>query len=150
MKTKEELKKYNNEWYKNLSKEQIEKRKNSTRKWHKKFSSKNPEIIKKRNKKQYKSNIEKRNDYRLKYTYGITLKEYDSLYIKQGGVCDICKQPESTRTESGLLKKLSVDHDHDTGKNRGLLCGNCNIGLGKFKDSVLFLESAKQYLIKNL
>lgn len=56
----------------------------------------------------------------------------------QGGCCAICKAPKGN--------KLCVDHDHRTGKVRGLLCSNCNAGLGMFKDSEDLLQSAKGYL----
>lgn len=72
--------------------------------------------------------------------YGITEIDYERLLVEQGGACAICRNPSTGR-------RLSVDHDHDTGRVRGLLCFTCNIGLGSFKDSILRLESAIEYLI---
>jgi hypothetical protein len=74
--------------------------------------------------------------------YGITLKDYEHLYILQNGVCAICRKPEGRKGKVFLV----VDHDHETGKVRGLLCSNCNSGLGFFKDSLESLSSARQYL----
>jgi hypothetical protein len=79
---------------------------------------------------------------KIKKKYGITLEEYDALETQQGGVCAICKQlPSDPRGY-----RLHVDHCHITGDIRGLLCSNCNAGLGRFKDSVERLQSAIEYL----
>lgn len=59
--------------------------------------------------------------YQLKSLYGITLEEYDRLLAKQNGVCAVC-----LRAPYGKYKWLYVDHDHSTGKIRGLLCLRCN------------------------
>lgn len=74
--------------------------------------------------------------YCLKYKYGITLDQFDAMSKAQGGVCKICRRPE----------KLVVDHDHVTGKVRGLLCNDCNTTLGKFNDEAPRFLSAVQYL----
>lgn len=76
----------------------------------------------------------------LKRRFDITPDDYDQLLCEQGGVCAICKKTCST----GI--RLAVDHNHTTGKVRGLLCTGCNTGLGKFKDSVELLTSAIAYL----
>ena len=76
--------------------------------------------------------------------YGIDSKEYDRLLCLQGEVCAICKQPEVCKRRGKILP-LSVDHDHATGKVRGLLCTICNRGLGCFKDSPELLRSAAAY-----
>ena len=76
----------------------------------------------------------------LKKKYGITLDDYNLMYKEQKGVCAICDLEEL----SG--KRLAVDHCHETGKVRGLLCFACNTSLGKFNDSISTLESAINYL----
>lgn len=81
----------------------------------------------------------------LKDNYGMTLAEYDALLIRQKGLCAICKQPSKDMMK-GKVKALAVDHDHKTGKIRGLLCKNCNVGLGSFADSVKNLKEAITYL----
>jgi hypothetical protein len=78
----------------------------------------------------------------IERVYGITLKEYENLYIKQNGMCAICHHPEPVK--SRLF--LAVDHDHKTGKVRGLLCSKCNMALGSFDDSIHSLLSAIRYL----
>lgn len=55
--------------------------------------------------------------------YGITVQDYDRMLTRQRGVCAICLKPEKNRM-------LAVDHDHDTGRVRGLLCTTCNNALG--------------------
>ena len=78
--------------------------------------------------------------------YNMTLEDYDQMLDKQKGVCAICGESE-TRRLHGVIARLSVDHDHKTGKVRGLLCTNCNVGLG-YLDNKLWFSSAKQYLKK--
>lgn len=65
----------------------------------------------------------KRYEAQLKCNYGITLDDYDKLCLDQNNVCAICEQPQ-------LHQRLSVDHCHNTGKVRGLLCQSCNLTLG--------------------
>src|SRR5438105_9932161 len=60
----------------------------------------------------------------LKKKFGITQAEYDQMFEEQDGVCKICRKPES-RICRGILCRLAVDHDHKTGKVRGLLCSKC-------------------------
>jgi uncharacterized C2H2 Zn-finger protein len=80
----------------------------------------------------------------LKQLYGMTEAEYQVLLEQQGGVCGICRcLPADER--SGPTR-LVVDHDHATGRVRGLLCRGCNLGLGCLKDDVVLLTSAIRYL----
>ena len=93
------------------------------------------------------SEYDKYLDWRYKYRYGITYQEYLGLEAKQNGVCALCKQPETqVDTRRNKLKRLAVDHSHETGTVRGLLCHECNTGLGKFKDSPALLKAAIKYL----
>lgn len=84
----------------------------------------------------------------LRDNFGISLDEYNQMLSAQNGVCAICKQPE-THKRNDKVKALAVDHDHGTGKIRGLLCADCNTGIGKLKDSVNVLQSAIDYLRKH-
>ncbi len=77
--------------------------------------------------------------------FGITLKQYGDMLLAQNGCCAICKHPE-TATRNGVVKALAVDHDHETGAIRGLLCVACNTGIGKFKDDRNLMLSAVKYL----
>jgi hypothetical protein len=76
----------------------------------------------------------------LKRKYGLTLAQYDAMLEAQGGVCAICRQP---RPEE---RTLHVDHDHETGAIRGLLCFTCNNALGNFRDEPELFHAAAQYL----
>lgn len=79
--------------------------------------------------------------------YGITREDYDLLFEKQNGLCAICKEPETKIVKwSGRLLPLSVDHDHVTGKIRGLLCNRCNRVLGMIKDDAQIARSILEYL----
>ena len=79
----------------------------------------------------------------LKKTYGVTKEEYLEMFYNQGGACWICsKTPE----ENG--QSLAVDHCHDTGKVRGLLCSQCNLMLGYAEDNIGTLATAIKYLRK--
>ncbi len=83
---------------------------------------------------------EYRRRQRLK-RYGITPEEYDRILAAQGGGCGICGGPlPPYRTF------YEIDHDHFTGLVRGLLCPNCNLGLGQFQDSKELLLRALAYL----
>lgn len=78
-------------------------------------------------------------EHRLRQ-YDLTQEQYTVMYDHQKGVCWICKHVPSS-------KQLHIDHDHRTGKVRGLLCYRCNVGLGFFKDDIDRLEDAIQYLL---
>lgn len=81
-----------------------------------------------------------------KHLYGITLEEYASLLDKQGGVCAICHRPERAKMKNGKRLRLAVDHDHNTGKIRGLLCGPCNRSLGAVGENIKILKATISYL----
>ncbi len=80
----------------------------------------------------------------LRQRYGITVDRFNSILESQGGVCLICREPETGRQHN--RKRLSVDHCHKTGKIRGLLCGRCNRAIGLFKDSPMLVRAASIYL----
>ena len=84
--------------------------------------------------------VTKQKVYDLKRNYNLTLSEYRELSFKQDHSCKIC----------GVIAKLHVDHGHSNGKVRGLLCTQCNVGLGYFKDSIQNLEKAKEYLLASI
>ena len=79
--------------------------------------------------------------YNLKRKFGITPDDYKQMLKKQSGCCAICSFPQNGRC-------LDVDHDHKTGKLRGLLCRRCNLGIGKFKDNLILLDVASMYLYR--
>lgn len=75
----------------------------------------------------------------LKWNYGLTEKDYKILLESQKGLCGICRMIPGR-------KKLSIDHNHGTGKVRGLLCNNCNAGIGFLKDDSSLLKRASNYI----
>ena len=77
---------------------------------------------------------------RIKAQYGLTEEDYKRLLVLQAGVCAVCQTSCSTG------KRLAVDHDHASGRIRGLLCTSCNNGLGRFKDDPKLLIRAADYL----
>ena len=90
-----------------------------------------------------------RRDFKRRDKYKISDEWFRDLLKQQKGVCAICKQKESYYLpKSNYIRELCVDHCHVTGKIRGLLCTQCNIALGKFKDSKESLFSAIEYLEK--
>lgn len=107
--------------------------------------NKNKEKIKQRSrlrhKTLYKLFPEKKKDQSLRHKYKITLNEYNSLLQKQNYCCKICQLSKSEN-----FKALAVDHNHITNTIRGLLCDNCNKGLGCFKDNIATLKTAILYL----
>ncbi len=92
------------------------------------------------------ANPDKKLNQRMR-KYGITANDYHRILEEQGGGCAICGVKNSgDRKES----RLHVDHCHDTGKVRGVLCSNCNLGIGKFKHDSEILIKAAMYLRASL
>ena len=95
--------------------------------WHKKDRTDNPDKVKKQVRKAI-----------LKMKYSITLEDYQQMCEKQNNLCAICHEPDT--------RDLSVDHNHITGKVRGLLCQYCNLAIGNMKEDIVRLQSAIEYL----
>ena len=115
------------------------------------YNKSNSEKAKLQSKKWQKNNPQRVKGLKLRTFWpnlgaNEALIEYKKLLQSQRGLCAICRLPETQRHQHGKLRDLAVDHDHKTGKVRGLLCGNCNHGLGRFKDSVYALQRAVEYL----
>jgi len=94
---------------------------------------------------------EKRKHSILKKKFGITFAEYKKIFEIQDGICAICGKKETKvqrRRKDGIeiIDSLNVDHDHETGKVRGLLCFRCNTGIGKLYDNPDLLRKAADYL----
>lgn len=81
----------------------------------------------------------------IQQKYGITAEQYAALLAEQNGGCAICERPE-TALRKGKTRLLCVDHEHETGRIRGLLCSDCNRAVGLFKDEVRLLTRASHYL----
>lgn len=86
-------------------------------------------------------------DYNLK-SYGIDITDYNIMFENQKGCCKICNTHIS-ELNLKIKKSLCVDHNHETGKVRGLLCDKCNRGLGLFCDDENLLYKAMEYLNRN-
>lgn len=83
----------------------------------------------------------------LKKAYGLELEDYEALVALQRGKCFICGSTDPGGKVSRYMEsRFAVDHCHETGKLRGLLCKSCNQGLGLFKDNIASLERAILYL----
>lgn len=114
------------------------KRRNTRRKNHPTKADYYKEQVKKRSRKSYLRNS-------IKKKYGITTEDYLQMLDSQDRKCAIC-----SKTVIENNRYLSVDHCHTTGKVRGLLCSNCNLGLGYFQDNIDFLLNAVEYLKKDV
>lgn len=101
---------------------------------------KNKSKIRLHSKKYRENNKDKIKERKLKFFFGITLEEYEKINNSQNKACAIC----------GFIcsvgNYLAVDHCHRTGAIRGLLCNQCNLGIGNFKDDKKLLENAISYL----
>lgn len=85
----------------------------------------------------------------LRKKYGILLEDYERMLQQQSGVCAICKQPEQQHSwNTERVSSLAVDHNHKTGRNRGLLCHRCNRVLGAVNDDIDILVALKEYVEK--
>lgn len=120
--------------------------------WDKKRRQDNPEVKKKINylarkrmKKWLKSDDNKKSylNSRIKYRYGVTLEFINEYKDKTGNKCEICREIRITKK---IPKGLVIDHNHKTGKFRGILCDKCNRGIGYFLENTNSLKNAIKYL----
>lgn len=100
------------------------------------FNEKYPEKVAESQTKWKAENPDGTKNIKRKHLYGLTKEEYKALQTKQQGQCAICFQE----------KPLQIDHCHETGKVRGLLCGPCNRGIGLFEENISSLRNAIEYL----
>lgn len=105
------------------------------------WREKNKERWKVIKRREYQKNKQRYKNTHLKTLYNISILEYEDLLKKQNYACKICKLNEST-----LSRKLAVDHNHKTGKIRGLLCSNCNSAIGKLQDDSTLIQTAAKYV----
>ena len=91
-----------------------------------------------------KQNPDRVKNYKLKYSFGITLVQYNEMFQAQKGLCLGCY-----KHQTNFKRAFSVDHDHKTGKIRGLLCTNCNQAVGHAMDSAAVLKRLADYLENN-
>jgi hypothetical protein len=103
----------------------------------------NPEKHRETRKKYAKTHKKELRHYQIEKKYGITAEQWDKLFKKQGKKCAICGSKRS-----GNKHGWDTDHNHETGKARGILCHGCNVLLGGAKDSIRVLRKAIKYLKK--
>jgi hypothetical protein len=109
-----------------------------------KLDSSNPEYYR-LHRKAFKTDYK---DSDLQRRFGITLFDYSQMLLAQNGKCAICKGTDGG-TRNGEPKALAVDHDHETGKVRGLLCEACNQAIGKMKEEPKIILSSLDYLCQH-
>ena len=102
------------------------------------YYEKNFNSIKNKRKEWRENNLDHLRDYKLQLKYGIDLSGYKEMLQEQDGVCSICQTYKN--------EQLCVDHCHQTGIVRGLLCKKCNTVIGMLNDDVDILKNAIQYL----
>lgn len=100
------------------------------------------------NSKKFLNQSDYRRDWQYRKKYGISLDEFDAFWVIFKGRCGICnKELAETQNRRGQsLNCVAVDHNHKTGKVRGLLCNACNKGLGLFYENKEILKSAIKWL----
>ena len=118
--------------------EHPEQSKESKRKW----KSKNPD----HDKERYRKNPEGFREKSFIRTYNITIKDYNLLLQQQNMVCAICKKPEIRKHKNGKKYNMAIDHDHNTGKIRGLLCNKCNTSLGLLDENIQNMKNMIKYI----
>lgn len=89
----------------------------------------------------------KASEENLRYRFKLTVAQRTEMEVKQNNLCAVCNKSETVLDfQTGKVKRLSVDHNHTTGEIRGLLCSQCNLGLGHLDDSFDLLLKAAKYL----
>ena len=143
---------YMKEYMKKYTPEHIENMRAADRKYHadhreeknaarKAWGEKYPEREAETYRRWYRENRDRVRDTRFRAKYGITLADYNAMLLQQNSKCKICFS-----TEPKGFGRFHVDHDHKTGKVRGLLCSHCNVGLGHFKENAALLRDAASYV----
>ena len=117
----------------------------NTKDYHKQYYLDNKKKINEQNNAWYYANreeeIKKRVISNRKRQYGMTPEMIEQMLASQNGCCAICRDDKP-----GGRGHWHIDHDHETGQVRGLLCQRCNSGLGFFRDNITILEGAINYL----
>jgi hypothetical protein len=129
------------EYFKNydLLRRDLPQRKADRRRMSRESYLRHKEEVIARTMRRYAENPRARKNREFKREYGITLEEYERLCVEQGGKCAIC---------GTVPKTLYVDHDHQTKKFRGLVCMQCNLGIGYLKDNPNIVGHALTYLLE--
>lgn len=114
---------------------------------HAEYVEKNRSTINEQMRKRYRGKPgekERMQWYSRQKFYGVSKENFEKMFKTQKGCCAICKIAQSSTKHT-----FNIDHDHDTGKIRGLLCMRCNRGMGLLRDDKVILSNALKYLKKN-
>jgi hypothetical protein len=152
-----EFEKKRNRPYEGKYAEQLRK---SARKYHEKHADEinlkiredrklNPEKYKQYEHRSKYKDIEKSRYMDVLKKHKISSHDYNEMIISQENRCAICYKEETRKGRNGNLARLCIDHCHQSGKIRALLCHDCNTGIGKFKDNINLLKAAITYLEKH-
>lgn len=123
------------------------------REWRKKNLEKNRQYYRdyhvrnKKREKELRGSDKQRavlRDWQLRTKYGISLKDYKNMWTEQEGKCKICGKYKPI--DGKTIEKLCVDHNHESGKIRGLICFNCNAAIGHFQEDIELLKKAIVYM----
>lgn len=107
-----------------------------------------PHLTRERQARYKEKNYERLNIMARVRDHGLTLEQYFRMVSDQNDLCKICNKPES-KLWQGKVTELCIDHCHETGKVRGLLCFKCNIGIGVFDDNIENIQIAIEYIKSN-
>jgi hypothetical protein len=135
----EKVRGYNKAYYQ----KNRERLKEYMRIYYKQYRTIHPERIKRAHRKYNSSNPEKVAAAKRKYKYGLSPEGYDALMKQQGSACAICKTPNWADYPP------HVDHDHKSGRVRGILCRCCNVAIGLIKDNPKTARTLADYLERN-
>lgn len=141
-------KRENKERVRELNRIDREKNPEKYKKWREDYEKRNRDHLRSQGKEfreRHKDRLQKKAVCKL---HNIEISDYEEMVKDQENKCKICGM-EETRIWKGKPMRLCIDHDHKTGKIRGLLCHSCNTGLGKFCDNTDLLERAIMYLMDN-
>jgi hypothetical protein len=120
--------------------EYYRKNKDKVRKIQKKYRVKNLRRYAKNQAEWRRRNLRKHHDTFVKRTYGIGHERVKQMFVEQNGKCAVCENGFRNR------KDMHIDHDHSTNQIRQLLCQNCNMGIGSFKENASILLRASEYI----
>jgi len=122
------------------------------RQWVKEHDARRPELRKASQARNHKRHYHKRKERirtnALKTLYGLTPEQFDQMVADQNGVCEICGQPPAERKVrgGGIATRLCVDHNHNTGEVRKLLCAECNLIVGHVENKIHLIPKILDYL----
>lgn len=154
-KNKETINERSRRYYRDHKEELLEKgrkyhleNKDERHKAHRKYREKYKDRINKASREWCEKNKFELRKKAIERKYGLKVAEYEKLVLEQKNLCAICEKRERV-SHKGQIKELAVDHDHETGKVRGLLCHSCNLAIGVLLDKPELFKKAAEYLVKH-